>query len=286
MNARILSDAEIKDLLEEAEVTETEIMQYADGVLPPQRRLAVRIALAQHPDLMQLLESFLFTRLRLADAYERILLETDPERFVKAPQAAQVPQVPHVPVPQAAAGKPRRRLFGFSRPQLPFTQLRASMLAAAAVLLAIVSTAWVSLREFVPPDRQGLAAYPSLQKALDTTVTGQTARLGGDLALEPQLTFSSRHGLWCREYVLAYGGHTLRQGQLACRGKDGVWRVRVSSEVILTKEQPSPNAGIEAGDPARSPLAEMRDSLKAANAEVLDPADEIPLIASGWQRQR
>ena len=50
--------------------------------------------------------------------------------------------------------------------------------------------------------------------------------LAEGLSLEPQLTFYSRLKLWCREYGMVYGDNALWVGRVACRGTDGVWRVR------------------------------------------------------------
>ena len=52
----------LEEMLAEAGITEMEIMKYADGVLAPERRPLVRAALAKYPELMQLLETFIFTR--------------------------------------------------------------------------------------------------------------------------------------------------------------------------------------------------------------------------------
>jgi anti-sigma factor RsiW len=63
----------LEDMLTDAGITKMEIMEYADGVLAPARRPVVRAALAKYPELMQLLETFIFTRDRLKDVYDEVL---------------------------------------------------------------------------------------------------------------------------------------------------------------------------------------------------------------------
>ena len=72
----------LEEMLAEARITEMEIMRYADGVLAPERRPIVRAALAKYPELMQLLESFLFTRGPLVDAYDEVLDAPIPARIL------------------------------------------------------------------------------------------------------------------------------------------------------------------------------------------------------------
>lgn len=268
-----LSEAEIEKLLMLAKVTAPEIMQYADGVLPQPRRLEVRLALIENPGLMQLLESYLCTRTRVAEAFDEVCLETDPARYFNAPQE---------PSPRTPPTRPRRRLFGLVRPEVPSFKLRGSIVAACAALLLAALVAWF-MRDFIAPDKQGLAAFPLLQKALEITASRQSARLAAHLSIEPRLTFySQRIGRWCREYVLTYGDNALSQGQLACRGSDGVWRVRDATETVVVKDSVAPKDRTDpAGEAALNVLPRTRDYLEIK--DPLDPEEERRLIANGWQ---
>lgn len=291
ISVRLLSDAELQDLLRKANVTETDIMEYADGVLAPRRRLAVRTALATYPDLMQLLESYLFTRGPVASAFTELYSQSSSERLLsRLEQAGQPP------------ARPRRKLFSFSRSNLPPFKLkfRAPVIAAFAALAAVVLTAWfmnqrinemklvnqqlsqrmtLMVRDFVPPDKQGVAAPPLLQQALEATPMGQSARLADHIAVKPQLTFFSRLEIWCREFGLVYGDNALWLGQLACRDKDGVWRVRIETNprLLLGKEYP-------AGEEGEGVLARARDDLKHRDVgDMLGPEKEKPLLENHWQ---
>jgi hypothetical protein len=94
--------------------------------------------------------------------------------------------------------------------------------------------------------------------------------------------FSQRIGRWCREYVLTYGDNVLSQGQLACRGSDGVWRVRDATDAVVVKDSVAPEERTDvAGKSALNVLARARDYL-----EIKDPLGlekEGQLIANGWQ---
>src|SRR5262245_52643024 len=117
----------LEEMLAEARMTEMEIMRYADGVLAPERRPIVRAALATYPELMQLLESFLFTRGPLVDAFDAVLAAPVPARILNVLQ-------------------PRRRQPSFldwlnsaSWPQLRFRTLAF----AVAGLTAVTLLAWL-----------------------------------------------------------------------------------------------------------------------------------------------
>lgn len=273
IEGRILSEAELAQLLIEAHVTDTEIMEYADGVLPPRRRQAVRRILAEHPDLMQLLESFLFTRGPVVEAFDEVFLEAPPEQLLGRPERAE----------PAATATPQRSLFGIARHNLlPFRfRFRAPVVGVFAALAAVVVTAWLMnqmVRDFIPPDLQGVPVPPLLQQALEVTPMGVTARLTEHVSVKPELTFFSRLQTWCREYGLVYGGNVIREGQIACRGKDGVWRVLAWTDPLRLRDKTE-----LVGEDALGALAVARDDLKVGG--MLGPEEEAPLIKDRWQRR-
>ena len=110
----------LEEMLAEAGITEMEIMRYADGVLAPERRPVVRAALAKYPELMQLLESFLFTRGPLVEAYDEVLDAPIPARIMKLVQprrrACLLPRLGQcrelAPLPGPRAGVCGRRAGG------------------------------------------------------------------------------------------------------------------------------------------------------------------------------
>ena len=255
----------LDELLAEARITQMEIMRYADGVLAPERRPIVRAALVEYPELMQLLESFLFTRGPLVDAYDEVLDAPIPARIrnvLKQPPR----QSPSLLDWLNPASWPR---FGFRAPVF-------AVAAVAAVVLGAWLTSYLVRYDFIPPDRQGIVASPVLQKALDETPMGASARLAEGLSLEPQLTFYSRLKLWCREYGMVYGDNALWVGRLACRGTDGVWRVRDETNPLRLR----PDTKL-VGEEALGVLARARHDLRVG--DVLGVDAEVDLIKRGWQ---
>ena len=253
----------LEEMLAEARITEMEIMRYADGVLAPERRPIVRAALATYPELMQLLESFLFTRGPLVDAFDVVLDAPVPARILNVLQPR--------PRPPAFLDW----LNPATWPQLGF---RTPVFAVAG-LAAVALLAWLmnyAVRyDFIPPDRQGMVAPSTLQQALDATPMRVSVQLAEHLSLEPQLTFYSRLKLWCREFGLTYGD-SLWEGRLACRGTDGLWRVLRQTNPLRSR----PDI-YSSGEAAAGVLAAARDDLKAGG--MLGREEEAKLIAKRWQ---
>jgi len=259
----------LEETLAEARITEMEIMRYADGVLAPERRPIVRAALATYPELMQLLESFLFTRGPLVDAFDVVLDAPVPARILNVLQPRQQP-----------AG-----FFDWLNPATwPQLRFRTPVFAVAG-LAAVALLAWLmnyAVRyDFIPPDRQGVAAPSTLQQALDATPVGASVQLVEHLAFEPQLTFYSRLKLWCREYGLTYGNNALWEGRLACRGTDGVWRVLSETNPLPSKPDGRLPDWQPAGEDALGGLATARADLKVG--DVLGVEAEADLIKNRWQ---
>jgi hypothetical protein len=262
-------DIDLDRLLMDAQITEEDLMAYADGVLAPDRRLAVRDALAKYPDLMRLLEIFLFTRGPVPAVFNGVLVESTAEKLLAKLKEAE----------QLRTGT-RWKFFGLDPAGLlPLNfKFRAPILVIGAVAAAAVA-AWLLgyAVQFVAPDKQGLAASPSLQRALDATPSGKSASLAELLSVEPKLTFFSRLNTWCREYELVYGDNALRQRRLACRDKDGIWRAVGETNAISGKSQYGTADG---GDD----LERARYDLRVG--DVLDVAEEMSVIKKGWKRKR
>lgn len=263
----------LEEMLAEAGITEMEIMRYADGVLAPERRPIVRAALARYPELMQLLESFLFTRGPLVEAYDEVLDAPVPARIMNLLRPR--PEPPSL-LDLLGVGSWHR-----FRPRAP--------VFAVAALAAIALPAWlmnyVARYDYIPPERQGVAVPPALQQALDTTPMRASARLAHGLSMEPQLTFYSRLKIWCREFGMVYGDNALWQGRLACRGSDGIWRVRNEAAPLPFRPdaQAPDDEGRVAGEAAKGAMAKARDDLKGE--DVLGVDAEADVIKRGWPSQ-
>jgi hypothetical protein len=253
----------LEELLAEAGISMEELMAYADGVLALERRPAVREALRTHPDLMQALEIFLFTKGAFVRPYEELLARPVPSKLVDAVRESR----------QRSLWDVWRRLLS------PEPAYRAPVLVVAG-LAAILVTAWWVLAhglsyELVPRDRQGLAAAPALQQMLEGTRRNKVAEIVPRLTVRPTATFYSNLKAWCRQYELRYDNAVL-QVAIACRGSDGVWRLRAQTD-------PRPADPSDAYYPAGrgAELAAERERIMVGG--VLSAAAEELRIQGGWQ---
>jgi len=261
----------LEEMLAEAGITEMEIMEYADGVLAPERRPVVRAALANYPELIQLLETFIFTRDRLKDVYDEVL-ELPPHE----PLLTRL--LPPVPAPAPR----RRRGLGILIDTWFGSPARTAF--AFAAVSAVVLAAWLLLNrptgyDFATFGERGFVASPALQRALDKTPMRKSAPIGGELSIVPQLTFATRQKIWCREISLMFGAG--KQGAaLACRGDDGDWRVKVATDAERVHTSPDEH----------QPASRENEILDGARSgikddDVLSAEAELDVIGGGWKRR-
>jgi surface antigen len=250
------------------------IMPYADGVLPPEQRAAVRDALASDPELMQEFESFLFTRGPMPRAFDEVLAAPVPERLLAAVRAPAPAPAPARSAGSRDGGPSLLERIGdlFRMPAFsPAVAIPAVLVAAAAGWLA--GTALHP--DSVPPERRAHVAS-ALQKALEQTPSGSTANIADGLTLKPTLTFASVQ-TWCRQYELDQGSALRSQG-LACRMPDGNWRVLAVTEPEPRPAPPRPGTFEAAGNV--DTLEDLRGALK--RGDVLKREEVEGLIKDGW----
>ena len=261
----------LEEMLAEAGITEMEIMEYADGVLAAERRPVVRAALAKYPELMQLLETFIFTRGPLKDVYDEVLNAPIPDTLLDI-------VVPPVPPPA-----PRRRRGLGTLIDTWFGSPARTAFALAAVC-AVVLAAWLLLSrpggyDFATFGDRGFVASPELQRALDTTPMGKSAPIGRGLSVTLQLTFSRQHEIWCREFDVVFGGG--RQSRaLACRSEDGTWSVAVGAGAQTVADTPGPGAAARTSGIVDAARKGIKDTNDALSKEAEDD-----LIRDGWKRK-
>jgi anti-sigma factor RsiW len=266
------------------EVTDEEIMAYADGVLPDERLAAVRKELAGNPERMKELEAYLKTRERMALALAPIMRARVPDRLIDTIHEF------------AVASAPARGLRALIRSALgwqPFAKLRVPMLAVAALCLVLLG-AWLgdyAARHAGPAPGQwalvrweprGLLAESVLQRALDATPSGEESKLSDRLSIKPVATLHTKAGAFCREFDVLDGG---RPGGrwLACRGGDGTWLIPVPG-MKAPKEY-----GVAGGSPhSQSPPIELGTSVlegakRSLSGVVVSPEKERNLIARRWR---
>ena len=200
------------------------IMLYADGVLAPGLRPRVRRALTSNEEHLQLLESYLFTRGEVAQAFDELLNEPPPDKLLKSLRA---------PVPPRSQPKRRSSVMDWIADLIRVPVFNPA--AAIPAILVGVAAGWLgshALRaDFVPLEKRGYVASLSLQRALEQTPSGASASIDDGLTFKPGLTFASVEQSWCRQYLLDQAA--FRSEGMACRMPDGAWRV-----IILTEPEP------------------------------------------------
>jgi surface antigen len=212
-------------------ISDETLMAYADGELSPSARRSVRQTLARDPALAQKLDSFVATgRLNLSDAFDDILSEPVPPHLLEAVLGTR-----HRPA-QAAA--PLALLVDCIRRWRSI--LRVSTWSLAAVPALSVGLVLGAVGSWLVQPSGGLVremggrliASGPLQQVLETTPSGTAIRAGQDM-FEPESTFYSQKQEWCREYQLLAGAENRFKG-LACRSRDGTWRVDIHAQARST----------------------------------------------------
>jgi len=252
-----------------------DVMRYADGVLPANQHPAVRDALVKDPALMHSFESFLFTRGPLARPFDDVIAAPVPEKLLALVREPVSPRTSPAAAP-ARAGSLARLVAAFRMPAFsPAFAIPTVLVAAAAGWLAH----YALQNDFVPLENRGFAAWASLQQALEQTPRGASASLVKGLTFKPTFTFASLQRTWCRQYELGYGA-ALRSGGLACRTRDGGWRVIALTEPEPPAASPGPGQIVPAGG-VEDGLDETRAQIKAG--DVLGREEEERLIQGHWQ---
>ncbi len=247
-------------VLAKAGITMEELMAYADGVLAPDRRAAVRAALEGHPDLMQLLETFLFTKGAFVRPFDELLSKPVPRKLVKAARGRGWPSI--------------RELWRGLYPPNPAFRTAVFAVALAAVVLAGWLVSHPPPENVVFLDESGLVPSQLLQRALEETPSGRSTRIAKHLSIRPKLTFYGKQKSWCRQYDLVWDSK-LQAGGLACRGEDGVWRVHVGTGAL-------PAAGdIQPADEQEKILQDARRGI--IDGTSLRLSEEEDLIRNGWK---
>jgi len=244
----------------EGPVSEATLMRFVDGDLPPREHAFVADLVAAHPEELRSVEAYRFTKEQLPEAFVRAL---------------------HVPPELMRRCLPARRL------SLLAPRTAAWALAASVAMLLAGASGWL-LRAVTHEGRgdftqvaKGIAAPPSLQRALETTLTGEFAKLAANVSLKPMSTFPSLEKRWCRQYALDYADATRASG-LACRDGDGIWRIGVQS-APQPFQQRDRSRTVAAGT-EEDAVANYRDQILGGN--VLSKDHEEQLIRNErWARR-
>jgi hypothetical protein len=255
-------------------ISDADLMAYADGVLPRHARPLVRQALLRDPALLEKLESYIITNRGLAAPFARLPPVPDRLRRVLAQE--------HSP-PKERRWPGLLRVISEAkladRLSLPVWSLAAiCALICAAVLAWQLPTRLPAGSQLADLEVQGLSLSVPFQRAQERTESNVPAQLA---TLKPTGTFLSTESEWCRQYELLREAGPWVQG-VACRGPGGEWQVKTAA--ILNATPPASGyapAGQE--PPGRQDLAGLDTAIgKLMRDVVLLPPDEKRLIANGW----
>ena len=266
----------------------------ADGMLSPDQRAALRVALARNPELQERYESFRFTRDPLARRFEPLLEASVPERLLRA--------VGKSPSSRARPAVTASVRAGFAwLGQVLSTPVLSPALAVPALAVSIAAGWLLQTATGGGPssDAHGPIASARAQHALEVTPSGVKVDVARGVRLEPRFTFATEDKAWCRQYILSYG-EPQEAGGVACRDGDGVWQLVI--ETSLTAPPPPPSKGpLPAGEPpladhdgplpaVEPPLPDherILDSVRSQlkDGDVLGREEEEERIAEHWKRK-
>lgn len=232
------------------------LSQYLDGELPSTESELLEQRLNAEPMLATELAGLEALQRQLQSAYSAITDEPVP-----GPIAALLQPQPVAIVP------------------LPHRRVRAWGFALAASL--VVATSATLVTQWNQPADQASGADAMLALALEQTPSRGTGweTLADGRNVRPVLSFQSRDGSWCREYLVA-GGDGNWHG-VACRSNDGWSTAVLVGTEVGTEIAGSTNEYRPAGAMDSDTIADFID-LNAADIP-LDASQEAELIARQWR---
>ncbi len=271
-----------------ANLTDEILMAYADGELSTDDRVRVEAILHRDAESRARLGIFQSTGAPLAVLYEKPMLEPPPAHLV----AMILNRGPAQTQKNMSRAKPMPRIrWQWLFPDHLHWQMAA---ASAAMLVAGGSIGW-SLHETSAPEAAGsqlvafddghLYATGALQRVLDTTPSGQEARIAGAasdaVTMRVHLTFKTKGQYYCREYEVGAAGHGNHVG-LGCRDAAGRWAIQVY--VPSTLPSPSSSTGLQTV-PAGATTEVAIDTVvdKLIDGDALGRNDEIAAINRRWR---
>ena len=231
------------------------LSQYLDDELTESAAAELEQRLTKDTKLTAGLERLRLENERLKEAFNAPGLETVPARIVALLEQDTQPSI--IPLPH-------RRLAGWG------FALAASLVVAASALL-ITQGNPAATRQSAPLADSMLSRVleqsPSRSSGWETLADGRQAR--------PILSFASKAGNWCREYLVS-GADGYSQG-VACRS-DGAWVTRViaRAQVPRTASEYRPAGSTDAD--------QVADFIAAQAAGIaLDSQQERELISRQWR---
>jgi len=260
-------------------ISDADLMAYADGVLPRHLRPLVRQALVRDPALLEKLESYIITNRGLAAPFDRLPPMPDRLRRLLAGENPGRPAEPWWFLLMRSVSE------GLAdRWRLPTWSLAGlAAIICTTVLAWQLSTSNISSRQLAELEAKGMLLPGQFQRALEHSESNVSTNLA---SLKPTGTFFSRQNEWCRQYELMRGDEARLAG-IACRDDSGDWHVKGWARLNPTRPQGGYAPAGEATSESNDGLANLESTLgKLMRDVVLLPSDEKRLIAGGWQLPR
>lgn len=250
------------------EISDQQLMSFADGELSSTERAEVEAYLAADPSAPARLAVFTETGKSLADIYRQPMLEPVPQRLIDSVTG------------QTAAAS--AVVLPFRRRQTSAPHALPQWAVAASAALAISAFGLYALRGPsgpVPGDSAGIAST-ELAAVLETAASGTSVATtvgNAPVLIKPVFTFATAKQGFCRQYRLNGAASDSIIG-VACRLGDGRWHL----EGQFAFSAPSSETGkiTTAGD--ESPAAADALVDKLISGDVLDLADEASLMQRAW----
>lgn len=213
------------------DVTETDLMAYVDGELPPAEAARVAAAIAADPDLARREAELRALGARIGAAFDSVLDEPVPDRLTALLHASAAgPAAPSASPPAMAQPAAQVIPLAEARARRQAPRWAGWMAMAASLALGLVIGGRFDPAGLAPGGGAEagfrLAAGapvvdPEMARLVSTTPSGGSAMSGG-ATLSPVLSFRDGAGTLCRQLVVERADGAV--DALLCHGKDG-WRV-------------------------------------------------------------
>lgn len=260
------------------------LMAYADGELTPEETTALEQLLRQDAALRARLEPFLRTGRHLSNAFAPVLREPVPSRLIAAIQRA--PRAHRASATALPLAGLRETLAAAAAAVFPSGLSPAMAAGMAALVMVGAAGGWIAGRTTGGPSmiaeaRYGLLASGPLAHALEANPSHVASDPDGrGTSVVPVLSFKTAGNSVCREYRIQTGGTRRDFAGLACRNRDGNWRVALHVE---TAKQPptSPDAPYVTSTGEGVPAVDAFVNRIIAG-ESFDDSVEGALLKNGW----
>ncbi|MFT3907631.1 MAG: hypothetical protein QM718_15145 [Steroidobacteraceae bacterium] len=251
-------------------ITDEQLMAYADGELEASERAAIEAALKLDPQLAARVERHRALRGRLQAAYDPVLKEPIPQRLMAALGSGQGAQHTAQVLPFRPRVVPHGHVPRKARPWLQWGTVAASLIVGV-LLGTLVKLGGNPDAGWVASNGGAAVARGALAQALNTQLASTQ---GNDAAIRLNVSFKDRSGAYCRAF--SSGGSGALAG-VACRsGND--WQLQMLSSA------PAGSSGANYRQAGSSLPSAVLDRVQAQiSGEPLDAAGEAQAAKAGWR---